>query len=55
MRRDAEIVTLDRSEGNSITLTFRNRSKPSSRAIRLGPDVAESLLTMLSLELDADD
>jgi hypothetical protein len=51
MRREVEIVTLDRGD-NGITLKFLSGSRPAAPEVLLNPDLAESLLCMLSRELD---
>ena len=53
----AQIVTLDRTEAQGITLRFLSQSQQGGygrREITLDADVAEQLLSMLSRELDGD-
>lgn len=52
----AEIVTLDRTEDQEITLRFLSHTKGAyrRREVTLAADVAEQLLTMLSRELDGE-
>ncbi len=52
VRRGVDIVMLDRDAEDNITLKFLSGPRRLSREVRLGPDLAESLLSMLSLELD---
>ncbi|MBW4061356.1 hypothetical protein HJC99_02175 [Candidatus Saccharibacteria bacterium] len=53
---NAEIVTLDRTEDEGITLRFLSRTRRGygHREVTLNADVAEQLLTMLTRELDGD-
>jgi hypothetical protein len=52
----AEIVTLDRTEDEGITLRFLSRTRRGygHREVTLNADVAEQLLAMLTRELDGD-
>jgi hypothetical protein len=55
--RNAEIVTLDRTEDRMITLRFLSpmqRGGYGLREVTLDADVAEQLLSMLSREFDSD-
>jgi hypothetical protein len=55
---NAQIVTLDRTDNQEITLRFLSRRGISGgygrREVTLDADVAEQLLSMLSRELDGD-